>query len=189
MSVQQLSPADFNGARVIDWFGPASNAGDPADLNPNAYADAAHQRAVTLTRAAPAQSVTVSICSALGLRANLQAGTGLLLATNIVAAPLQMRWSAGVRSVGAFVVAQAAFDTPFNATMWVWLAGAKAWHSVSQQGVTGDIWLQAGDTVAPFVAAQAPAGDAITAVCFDAVHPSAELFSPLGIGRLYFREA
>jgi hypothetical protein len=55
--------------------------------------------------------------------------------------------------------------------------------------VTGDTWLKAGDTVAPFVAAEAPAGDMIGAVSFDAVHPSTELFSPLGIGRLYFRDA
>jgi hypothetical protein len=60
---------------------------------------------------------------------------------------------------------------------------------VALQGVTGDIWMKAGDTVAPFIAAQAPPGDAITQVYFDAVHPSTQLFSPLGIGRLYFVEA
>lgn len=188
MPVQQLSAAHFNGARTIDWFGPDNAAGDPAKLAPNAYADAAGVQAVTLVKAVPAQSVTVSVCSPLGLRANVQAGTGLLLATNVTAAPLRLSWSAGVRSVGAFAVAQAAFGTPFTAVMWVWLAGAAAWESVPLQGVTGDIWTKVGDTVAPFVAAQAPAGDVITAVYFDAVHPSAELFSPLGIGRLYFRE-
>ena len=41
MPIQQLSAADFNGARAIDWFGPANTAGDPANLAPNAYADAA----------------------------------------------------------------------------------------------------------------------------------------------------
>lgn len=188
MSMQALSPADFNGARAIDWFGPNSKVGDPANLGLNAYADSAGVRAVTLTKAAPTQSVAVSVCSPLGLRANVEAGTGLLLATNITSAPLRMAWSAGVRSVGAFMVAQASFGTPFNATMWVWLAVAKRWASVSQQGVTGDIWTKPGDSVAPFVAGMAPPGELITAVCFDAVHPSNELFSPLGIGRLYFRE-
>ncbi len=189
MAVQQLDPSAFNGARTIDWFGAQNNPGDPANLAANAYADPAGVRSLTVVKAAPAQSVSVNICSPLGLRANVQPGTGLLLATNLTAAPLRLQWSQGVRSVGAFMVAQAAFGTPFTAVMWVWLAGAAAWESVTLQGVTGDIWAKVGDTVAPFVAAQAPAGDLIAAVYFDAVHPSAELFSPLGIGRLYFREA
>lgn len=188
MSVQQLGAAAFNGARTIDWFGPHDQPGNAVNLAANAHADPAGVRAVTVEPADNTQSVIVSICSPLGLRSNVQQGTGLLLATNLTAAPLRLRWSTGVQAVGAFMVAQAAFDTPFTATMWLWLSVARAWESVSVQGVTGDIWHKAGDSVAPFVAAQAPAGDTITAVYFDAVHPSNQLFSPLGIGRLYFRE-
>jgi hypothetical protein len=185
MAVLKLNATELNGSRTIDWFDSAVDAaGDPANLAANAYADPAGVRSVTLLQAAPAQSVTVSLCSPLGLRANVPAGTGLLLATNQTVAPLRLSWSAGVRSVGAFMVAQAPFDTPFTAVMWVWLAGAGAWESVSVQGATGDI----GDPIAPFVGGQAPAGDLITTVYFDAVHPSDALFSPLGIGRLYFRE-
>lgn len=189
MALQQLNPSAFNGARTIDWFGAHNHPGEPANPAANAYADPAGVRSLTVIKAAPAQSVSVNICSPLGLRANVQAGTGLLLATNVTAAPLRLQWSQGVVSVGAFMVAQAALGTPFTAVMWVWLAGAAAWESVNVQGVTGDIWAKVGDTVAPFVAVQAPTGDVITSVLFDSVHPSAELFSPLGIGRLYFREA
>jgi hypothetical protein len=185
MAVLQLNATAFNGARTIDWFNSATDtAGDAANPTTNAYADPAGVRSVTVLQAAPAQSVTVSLCSPLGLRANVPAGTGLLLASNLTAAPLRLTWSQGVRSVGAFMVAQAPFDTPFTAVMWVWLAGAAEWESVSVQGATGDI----GDPIAPFVGGQAPAGDLITTVYFDAVHPSDALFSPLGIGRLYFRE-
>jgi hypothetical protein len=189
MAIQQLNATAFNGARTMDWFGPSAMPGDPANLTSNAYADPAGVRSVTVMPASPTQVITVNVCSPLGLRANVQAGTGMLLATNVTASPLRLQWSQGVRSVGAFVVAQAAFGTPFTAVMWVWLAQAAAWESVALQGVTGDIWMKAGDTVAPFIAAQAPPGDAITQVYFDAVHPSTQLFSPLGIGRLYFVEA
>ena len=189
MPIQQLSAAAFNGARTMDWFGPGAMPGDPANLAPNAYADPAGVRSVTVLPASPAQAITVNVCSPLGMRANLQAGTGLLLATNVTASPLRLQWSQGVRAVGAFMVAQATFGTPFTAVMWVWLAQAAAWEAVTLQGVTGDIWTQPGDTVAPFIAAQALAGDVITQVYFDAVHPSNQLFSPLGIGRLYFFEA
>lgn len=187
MSVKQLTPSEFNQADVVKWFGPTNNFGDDAKLDPNAYVSAAGKVGVSVIKAAPTQNVTVSVCSALGLRCNIEPRTGLLLATNVTASPLRLRFAGnGVKQVGAFVVSSnAAFGTPFTAQMWVLLANAATWVSVPMQGVTGDIWQRVGDSVAPFVGAIATDGDLITEVHFDAVHPTTQEFSPIGIGNLY----
>lgn len=188
MPVQGLAPLAFNGARQIIWFGAANQPGDAANLAPNAYGDPAGVRQLSLQRASPMQSLNVSVCGPLGLPCNLQAGMGLLLGTNLTTAPLRMQWAQPVAAVGAFVVAQAQVGTPFTAVMWVHLVGAAQWESVMVQGQTGPVWTKVGDSVAPFVGARAAAGSAIDAVLFDAVHPTSQAFSPLGIGPLYFSE-
>lgn len=188
MSIQALAPQAFNGRRQINWFGLNNQPGDAADLLPNAYADDAGVRAVSLQPANPTQALAVSVCGPLGLDCNLQLGMGLLLGVNLTAAPLRLQWAQPVAAVGAFMVAQAHLGTPFTAVMWVHLVGANEWESVTMQGETGPVWTHLGASVAPFVGARAPVGGAIDAVLFDAVHPTQLAFSPLGIGPLYFSE-
>ncbi len=188
--IKQLDATQFNGSLVIDWFspprpGPANQLGAPCDLNPNAFTNATSGIGVTVRPADPAQAILVNRCVPLGLRCNVEEGTGLLLATNTTGAPIRLDFSVGVQAVGAFVVAQANFGIPFTALMWVWLTKAARWEMVSTVGMTGDIFDRPGDSLAPFVGGRAPRGDAISSVLFDAVHPTDEMFSPLGIGRLY----
>ncbi len=188
--IDRLDAQHFNHSLVVDWFsppraGPANQFGDPCEFAANAYRNATSGIGVTIRPADPAQAVMVGNCAPLGLRCNVEQGTGLLLATNVTGAPIRLSLSAGVEAVGAFVVAQANFDTPFTALMWVWLEPARRWEFVAMPGSTGNIFQRAGDSLAPFVGARAPIGERITSVSFDAVHPTDQTFSPLGIGRLY----
>ena len=186
MTLPRLQPADFNNAQVIEWFRPGDQIGGKANLNVGAYT--AQGNAVSVLRHDPQQVVTVSKCDPLGFRCNIQQGTGLILASNLGAdAVLRLQWSTPVQSVGAFVVAPELLGTPFDAVMWLWLVQAQRWESVSATGVTGDIWQNPGDTVAPFLGASAPVGDQIGIVVFDGSHPMPAQCSPIGIGNLYFR--
>jgi hypothetical protein len=188
---EKLNPSDFNGALRVKWFKPNSNQGEPADLSANAYLDDAGITGITIAPAAIGQTITVNTCGpAPGIRCNLEAGTGLLLAENLTNAPLILKFAgAGVLSVGAFLVStrpQVPFGSPFTPQIWVEINNSSVFENFrGGQGVTGDIWTNPGDSVAPFVGAVATGGDRITSVLFDAVHPTTLSFDPLGIGHLY----
>lgn len=188
---QCLDPSIFNGALRINWFGPMSNHGDPANFAADAYSDPAGVTAVTVLQANAGQAVTVSTCApAPGMRCNLEAGTGLLLAQNNTGAPIRLSFSGnGVSAVGAFMVSKVPFGSPFTPQIWVLANGGNTPANFrGLQGVTGDIWQNPGDSVAPFVGAMASGGDRITSVLFDAIHPTTLGFDPLGIGYLYYLE-
>lgn len=190
MSAQPLTAQYFDAADKgrLEWFGAGDQPGSPARDAPGAYRHGAGTLAATLQRAHAGQVLQVSVCG-IGLQCNLMAPMGILLADNVTSAPIRIALSAPVPALGAFMVADAPFGTPFTAVLWGRLAGSGQWLSVQQQGETGPAWTAWGDSVAPFVGMRASDGGRFDAVRFDAVHPTDQPFSPVGISALYFSEA
>ena len=186
-AIARHDPAAFNTAGRVHWFGALSQHGQAARLGIDAYADDAGVTRVTIEPAAPGQSLTVSVCApAPGLRCNIEAGTGLLLAGNELLAPIRLNFSVGVSAVAAFIVARAPIGSVFTPRIWVECNASGAFVPFDgTPGATGDIWTRVGNSVAPFVGAAATGGDRITGVQFEAVRHGAPPFDPLGIGYLY----
>ncbi|MEO5695676.1 MAG: hypothetical protein ABIQ60_00920 [Burkholderiaceae bacterium] len=184
------NPRFFDKCARVEWFAPTSNFGESAKFPPDVYMDTGAVITLTMIPAGPMQSISVSTCGPQPAeRCNVQAGTSLLLAdNNTTGAPISLRFhGAGVRAVGAFVVApHVAFGTDFAPHLWaLGDAGGPSLHVPGPQGLTGDIWTQLGDQVAPFVGVRATGGERITVVQFDAVHPGAFDFALFGISTLY----
>jgi hypothetical protein len=186
-AIASHNPASFNAAGRVNWFGPMSQHGQAADLRNDAYADDSGLAQITLKQAAPAQSLTVSVCApTAGLRCNVEPRTGLLVAENRTNAPIRLSLRNGVGGIAAFVTAPAPFGSTFMPRIWVECNGSGSYVPFDGTiGATGDIWMRVGDSVAPFVGAVATGGDRITGVQFEAVRPGAPPFDPLAIGYLY----
>lgn len=191
-TLQSCQVNDFNATPPVPrvyWFKPNNNHGDPADLAANAYSDDQGLRTLTVRPVVANQVITVSVCApAPGLRCNIEAGTGLLLAQNMTNAPLWIEFGGnGVARVGAFMVAAAPRRTPFTPQLWAEYDGSGSFLNVrGNQGVTEDIWQNPGDSVAPFVGAEFAGGERITSIKFDAILHTATQFDPIGIGYLYY---
>lgn len=187
--VPELDPQVFSSDGIVNFFGPHSNFGNPADLTVNAYASTDGQVRVTVVPLTTGQSIVVTTCSPLGIRCNMEGGTGLLVADNVTNAPIVLRFAgAGVRAAGAFMLAAPLPDgTPFAPQLWATPTGGGAVIGIpGPQGVTGDIWTNLGDSVAPFVGVRATGAARIGEVAFDVVHPTPQDFKRVGIGFLYY---
>lgn len=180
----------FDNAAQVEWFEQRSNFGDPADFAADAYLDLGRVVTLTVLPAGPQQAISVSTCGPQPAeRCNVLAGTPLLIALNdTTGPPITLSFGgAGVRAVGAFVVApRMAFGADFAPHLWaLGDSGAPFLHVPGPQGLTGDIWTRLGDQVAPFVGVQATGGERIKVVQFDAVHPGAFDLALVGISTLY----
>jgi hypothetical protein len=192
-TITRLAPRDFDNASRVKWFRPNSINDDLADFNADAYEDEDQLTKITVIRTLPQQRITVSTCSTtVGVRCNLQPKTSLLLAQNSLIAPIFLRFSGnGLSKVGAFVVAQVMgqpFGKPYVPHMWVERDSSGLFEHISgDQGVTGDVWDPniANATVAPFMGAAVNGGSRITAIKFEAIHPTDFEYTPIGIGYLY----
>ena len=187
--VPELNPQAFTNDSIVNFFGPHSNFGEPADVTPNGYASTDGLLSVSVLPVAAGQSIVVSTCSPLGIRCNMEGGTGLLVADNATNAPIVLRFAgAGIRAAAAFMLAAPLPDgTPFAPLLWATPAGGVAVVAIrGQQGVTGDIWTNLGDSVAPFVGVRATGSDRIGEIAFDVVHPTPHDCKRVGIGYLYY---
>ena len=199
--IEQSNPRAFDSAARVNWFPPAGNLGQAADTSANAYPVNGGVSSITIVTIDATQIFTVNTCGpGPAVRCNLNQPFGLLFAaypaavqglgTPTTGAPLYISFSGnGVQAVGAFIVfrrPQVPFNSVFTPQMWVEVnnSGNFEFHR-GVSGVTGDIWTQPGNSVAPFVGVMATGGDRITAVKFDASHPTNLSFDPLGIGDLF----
>jgi hypothetical protein len=177
--------AAFGGALRVDWLGGAS-MGSLVNTARAAYAATGGAPRVTVVRL-PRQAVNVSCCGELpATPCNLQIDMPLLLADNLSSAPIRLRLSAGVRAIGAFVIAPGLDPgVPYVPLLWARHGVGDVTPVVGRQGVTGGLLMSSDDPAAPFVGATATDGDLITEVYFDASHASTAKFRRLGIGFLY----
>ena len=121
-------------------------------------------------------------CSNVDFDCNFWQGDAILVAadpspsSDVLQAPLRLKFSHGVRAVGAWVgVAPkdpfdtAFFDQPLIAAIWVALqANPIIWHLVSANGWTGHVSPVGSPLSAPFVGARATGNERIVEVRFDA---------------------
>lgn len=199
--IEQSNPRAFDGAARVSWFPANGNLGQAADVSANAYSDNAGTSNLSIVPIDATQIFTVTTCGpAPAVRCNLIQPFGLLFAaypavvrglgTPTTGAPLHISFSGnGVQAVGAFIVfrrPQVPFNSVFTPQMWVEInnSGNFEFHR-GPSGITDDIWTRPGNSVAPFVGVAATGGDRITAVKFDASHPTNLSFDPLGIGDLF----
>ena len=95
--VPELNPQAFTNDSIVNFFGPHSNFGEPADVTPNGYASTDGLLSVSVLPVAAGQSIVVSTCSPLGIRCNMEGGTGLLVADNATNAPIVLRFAGADR--------------------------------------------------------------------------------------------
>ena len=122
-------------------------------------------------------------CSDTDFDCNFWQGDAILVAadpspdSDVLQAPIRLKFSAGVRAVGAWVGVcprdpfdAPFFDQPLFAAMWVALASdPQDWQMVvNADGRTGHVCACATPLSAPFVGARATGGDRIVEVRFDA---------------------
>lgn len=121
-------------------------------------------------------------CSSTDFDCNFWSGDPILVATDphpgsdAINAPIRLKFSPGVRAVGAWIGAcskdpfdAAFFDQPLFGAMWVAVASdPAAWHLVSVEGWTGHVCAIGTALTAPFVGARATGGDRIVEARFDA---------------------
>lgn len=122
-------------------------------------------------------------CSDTDFDCNFWLGDAILVAadpspsSDVLQAPIRLKFSHGVRAVGAWVGVcprdpfdAPFFDQPLFAAMWVALESAPLdWQLVvNADGRTGHVCACASPLTAPFVGARATGGDRILEVRFDA---------------------
>ncbi|MFT4194333.1 hypothetical protein [Ottowia sp.] len=120
-------------------------------------------------------------CSDTDFDCNFWLGDAILVAddptpdSDLLQAPIRLKFSPGVRAVGAWLGAcssdpfdQDFFDQPMFGAMWVALASdPAAWHLVRADGWSGHVCGVGTPLTAPFVGARATAGDRIIEARFD----------------------
>lgn len=183
--VQLQSPALFNAAVEKRWD--EVDAATGVFVPPNAFVSGVAWAyllddtvQILVNEAGP--RVRRRDCSDTDFDCNFWFGDAILVATDpspssdALEAPIRLRFSHGVRAVGAWVGVSPKdpfdtlfFDQPLFAAMWVALAADPLnWHLVSANGWTGHVCPVGTPLTAPFVGARATGGDRIAEVRFDA---------------------
>ena len=121
-------------------------------------------------------------CSDTDFDCNFWLGDAILVAadpspdSDVLLAPIRLKFSTGVRAVGAWVGVcprdpfdAPFFDQPLFAAMWIALeSDPLTWHLVNANGWTGHVCPAGTPLTAPFVGVRATGGDRIAEVRFDA---------------------
>lgn len=183
--VQLQAPAHFNAAVEKHWD--EEDTATHSFVPPNAIVsrvawtyllDATVQIAVNDT----GPTVRRRVCSGTDFDCNFWLGDAILVASDpspssdALLAPIRLKFSHGVRAVGAWVGVSAKdpfdtrfFDQPLMAALWVALeADPLNWHFMNANGWTGHVVPVGTALTAPFVAARATGSDRIVEVRFDA---------------------
>lgn len=140
-------------------------------------------------------------CAATDFDCNFWDGDAILVArdsspdSDATEAPIRLRFSKGIRAVGAWVAVSPSdatddtfLDQPLFGYMWVRLASdAGAWRRfVTGQGVTGLSLSHNATMTAPFVGARALGNERIVEVRFDAGLMGNRTYSRLAISELSY---
>ena len=143
-------------------------------------------------------SVSRLECSGSDFNCNFWLGDSILVASdptpeqNVLQAPIRLKFSAGVRAVGAWIGAcprdpfdEAFFDQPLYGAMWVALVTEPTtWYLVNAAGRTGQVCAVGSPLTAPFVGARATGGDRIAEVRFDAALLSNQRYGQFALSEL-----
>lgn len=201
---QLFEPAEFGALLEKRWSErePVNQTFVPADRTVSAapgFYELDDGVSLTINEAGPV--VKRRQCAATDFDCNFWDGDAILVArdpspaSEASEAPIRLRFSKGVRAVGAWVAVSPTdptdddfLDQPLFGYMWVRLAGERGdWkHFVMGQGVTGLSLGRNATMTAPFVGARALGGERIVEVRFDAGLMGNRPFSRLAISELSY---
>lgn len=201
---QLFEPAEFGNLQEKLWSerDPVNKTFVPADRTVSAvpgFYELSGGVSVTVNEAGPV--VKRRQCAAVDFDCNFWDGDPILVArdpspmSDASEAPIRLRFSKGVRSVGAWVAVSPDdptdgdfLDQPLFGYMWVRLASERgSWRNfIVGQGTTGVSLGRNAILTAPFVGARALGNDRIVEVRFDAGLMGNRTYSRLAISELSY---